>query len=92
MALAAGQAPFKHLIYPLPEAGGLGVHLTVDLSGQVKFGPDVDWVDSIDYTVDPHRADSFYGAIRQYAFLNYFIGNLASMPPPAYDGHFIIMA
>eukprot|EP00884_Botryococcus_braunii_P015813 jgi/Botrbrau1/2915/Bobra.0036s0051.1 len=63
-----GRAPFSHLIYPMPEEGGhgLGTHLTLDLAGQAKFGPDVEWVDSIDYSVDPRRADSFYPAIRQY--------------------------
>ncbi len=61
-----GRAPFSRLIYPVPVDGGLGVHLTLDLGGQAKFGPDVEWIDAIDYTVDPHRADSFYAEIRQY--------------------------
>lgn len=61
-----GKAPFKHLIYPVPEPGGLGVHLTLDLAGQAKFGPDVEWVDKLDYTVDPARAERFYRAIRRY--------------------------
>jgi L-2-hydroxyglutarate oxidase LhgO len=56
----AGRAPFTHLVYPLPEPGGLGVHLTLDMGGQARFGPDVEWVDAIDYTVDPRRA--FAGA------------------------------
>lgn len=60
------RAPFSHLIYPLPVDGGLGVHLTLDLGGQAKFGPDVEWVDEIGYDVDPARADQFYGAIREY--------------------------
>lgn len=60
------RAPFSHLIYPVPEPGGLGVHLTIDLGGQAKFGPDVEWVDSLDYTVDPARAERFYPAIRRY--------------------------
>ena len=60
------QAPFSHLIYPVPEPGGLGVHLTLDLAGQARFGPDVEWVDHIDYTVDPARAERFYPAIRRY--------------------------
>ena len=62
----SGRAPFKHLIYPAPEKAGLGVHLTLDLAGQARFGPDVEWIDQIDYTVDPRRGDSFYGAIRRY--------------------------
>ncbi|WIA31376.1 hypothetical protein OEZ86_002275 [Tetradesmus obliquus] len=62
----AQRAPFSRLIYPLPEDGGLGVHLTLDLAGQAKFGPDVEWVDRIDYSVDPRRAAVFYPAIRSY--------------------------
>lgn len=62
----ANAAPFRHLIYPVPEQAGLGVHLTLDLGGQARFGPDVEWVDHIDYSVDPRRADSFYAAIRRY--------------------------
>jgi L-2-hydroxyglutarate oxidase LhgO len=62
----AQRAPFSRLIYPLPEDGGLGVHLTLDLAGQAKFGPDVEWVDCIDYSVDPRRAASFYPSIRSY--------------------------
>ncbi|MGI4862025.1 MAG: NAD(P)/FAD-dependent oxidoreductase [Janthinobacterium lividum] len=58
--------PFSHLIYPVPEDGGLGVHLTLDLAGQARFGPDVEWVDAIEYSVDPRAADGFYAAIRQY--------------------------
>jgi L-2-hydroxyglutarate oxidase LhgO len=61
-----GRSPFSHLIYPVPVAGGLGVHLTVDLGGQARFGPDVEWVDTLDYSVDPRRADSFYAAVRRY--------------------------
>lgn len=61
-----GRAPFRHLIYPVPEPGGLGVHLTLDLAGQAKFGPDVEWVEKLDYTVDPARAERFYRAIRRY--------------------------
>ncbi|MBB3591235.1 L-2-hydroxyglutarate oxidase LhgO [Rhizobium sp. BK529] len=62
----AGRAPAKQLIYPVPEPGGLGVHLTLDLAGQARFGPDVEWVEAIDYDVDPSRADKFYSAIRRY--------------------------
>lgn len=62
----SGRPPFRHLIYPVPEPGGLGVHLTLDLAGQARFGPDVEWIDRIDYTVDPRRGDRFYAAIRAY--------------------------
>jgi L-2-hydroxyglutarate oxidase LhgO len=62
----AGRAPFSRLIYPVPEAAGLGVHLTLDLGGQARFGPDVEWIDRIDYAVDPRRADSFYAEVRRY--------------------------
>jgi len=60
------RAPFSHLIYPAPVASGLGIHLTLDLRGRARFGPDVEWIDEIDYSVDPARGDSFYGAIRRY--------------------------
>ena len=62
----SGRAPFRHLIYPAPVPGGLGVHITVDLTGRGRFGPDVEWIDEIDYTVDPGRADAFYAAVRRY--------------------------
>ena len=62
-----GPAPFRHLIYPAPQAAGLGVHLTLDLGGQAKFGPDVQWVDSPDdLVVDPARGDAFYAEVRKY--------------------------
>ncbi len=61
-----GRAPFSRLIYPVPENGGLGVHLTLDLGGQARFGPDVEWIDKIDYSVDPRRADGFYAEVRKY--------------------------
>jgi L-2-hydroxyglutarate oxidase LhgO len=64
--MLAGKAPFSRLIYPAPHAHGLGVHLTFDLGGQARFGPDVQWVDAIDYTVDPARVAGFGAAIRQY--------------------------
>ena len=67
----SGKSPFKHLIYPIPEPGGLGVHLTLDMGGQAKFGPDVEWLEideenQIDYTVNPKRGDGFYAAVRKY--------------------------
>jgi L-2-hydroxyglutarate oxidase LhgO len=62
----SGRSPFSRLIYPVPVPGGLGVHLTIDLGGQARFGPDVEWVEAIDYAVDPRRADSFYAAVRRY--------------------------
>jgi L-2-hydroxyglutarate oxidase LhgO len=58
--------PFRNLIYPLPMTGGLGIHATIDLAGQLRFGPDVEWVDTIDYSVDPARRDSFVESIRQF--------------------------
>jgi L-2-hydroxyglutarate oxidase LhgO len=62
----AMRSPFNSLIYPVPEAAGLGVHVTIDLAGQARFGPDVEWIDSINYDVDPHRAEVFYDAVRSY--------------------------
>ncbi len=62
----SGRSPFNGLIYPVPEQAGLGVHVTVDLGGQARFGPDVEWTDTIDYEVDPSRADAFYAAVRRY--------------------------
>jgi L-2-hydroxyglutarate oxidase LhgO len=60
------RAPFSHLIYPVPEPGGLGIHLTLDLAGQARFGPDVEWIDNADYALDALRGERFYGAIRRY--------------------------
>lgn len=63
----ATKAPFSHLIYPSPEPGGLGVHLTLDLAGQAKFGPDVQWVpDASDYRVDPARGTAFEAQVRKF--------------------------
>jgi len=59
-------SPFQRLIYPLPEPDSLGVHLTLDLAGRARFGPDVQWVEQCDYTVDPRRAERFYGGIRAF--------------------------
>jgi L-2-hydroxyglutarate oxidase LhgO len=62
----SGAARFEHLIYPVPEAAGLGVHLTIDMGGHARFGPDVEWVDGLDYVVDPARAEVFYAEVRKY--------------------------
>ncbi len=61
-----GKQPFRHLVYPMPVPGGLGVHVTLDMGGQCKFGPDVEWIEAVNYDVDPRRADSFYAAVRTY--------------------------
>jgi L-2-hydroxyglutarate oxidase LhgO len=68
---SAGKGPFTHLVYPLPEDGGLGIHATLDLAGRVRFGPDVEWLadtaaDDLNYDVDPGRAAAFYAAVRSY--------------------------
>jgi L-2-hydroxyglutarate oxidase LhgO len=62
----SGRSPFRRLIYPVPEPGGLGIHVTLDLAGTCRFGPDVEWVEKIDYDVDPARAPRFYEAVRRY--------------------------
>ncbi|HZY18696.1 MAG TPA: NAD(P)/FAD-dependent oxidoreductase [Ramlibacter sp.] len=67
----AGRSPFHRLIYPAPADAWLGVHLTLDLGGQAKFGPDIEWLDvqapeQIDFRVDPGRADGFYAEVRRY--------------------------
>ncbi len=86
----SAKAPFSRLIYPVPEPGGLGVHLTLDLAGQARFGPDVEWVDRIDYTVDPARGEKFYPAIRRYwpalpdgALMPSYSGMRPKIVPPA---------
>ena len=61
-----GRSPFSRLIYPVPEHAGLGVHVTIDLAGRCRFGPDTEWVEEIDYVVDPARAAAFYVEIRKY--------------------------
>jgi L-2-hydroxyglutarate oxidase LhgO len=61
-----GRSPFERLVYPIPEPGGLGVHLTLDLAGRARFGPDVQWVEECEYAVEPRRAEGFYAAIRTY--------------------------
>lgn len=62
----ARKVPFRHLIYPVPEPGGLGTHLTLDLGGQARFGPDVEWVERRDYEVDPARKAPMLASIRRY--------------------------
>ena len=86
----SARAPFSHLIYPVPEPGGLGVHLTLDMAGQARFGPDVEWVETIDYAVDPSRAERFYPAIRRYwptlpdgALMPSYSGIRPKIVPPA---------
>ncbi len=61
-----GAAPFSRLVYPVPEKAGLGVHITIDLGGQARFGPDVEWIDEINYDVDGRRCEGFYAEIRKY--------------------------
>ena len=61
-----GRSPFERLVYPIPEPGGLGVHLTLDMAGRARFGPDVQWVEEYEYSVEPRRAERFYAAIRTY--------------------------
>jgi L-2-hydroxyglutarate oxidase LhgO len=62
----AGRPAFSHLIYPAPVEGGLGTHVTLDMAGRMRFGPDVEWIETESYTVDGKRADSFYASIRTY--------------------------
>lgn len=62
----SGAAPASRLIYPLPDEHGLGIHLTLDLQGQARFGPDVEWTDTIDYRANPGQLNTFVDAIRQY--------------------------
>jgi L-2-hydroxyglutarate oxidase LhgO len=76
-----GPPPFSRLVYPLPEPGGLGVHLTLDLQGRARFGPDVEWVTALDYAPDPGRVRAFEEAIRRY-----WPGLPAGALEPAYTG------
>ena len=84
------RAPFSRLIYPVPEPGGLGVHLTLDLAGQPRFGPDVEWIEIPNYDVDPGRVTQFYPAIRRYwpdlpdgALIPAYSGIRPKIVPPA---------
>jgi L-2-hydroxyglutarate oxidase LhgO len=61
-----GVKPFQHLVYPMPNEASLGVHATLDLDGSTRFGPDVEWVEKLDYHVDAGREESFYASIREY--------------------------
>lgn len=76
-----GRPAFSHLIYPVPEPGGLGVHLTLDLGGGMRFGPDVDWIDTIDYRVNGARRAHFEAEIRRY-----WPGLPAGVLEPTYSG------
>jgi L-2-hydroxyglutarate oxidase LhgO len=64
--MLSGRSPFSHLIYPVPVPGGLGIHVTLDLSGRARLGPDVSWVDGVDYAFDAGRAPAFYTEVRRY--------------------------
>jgi L-2-hydroxyglutarate oxidase LhgO len=61
-----GTPPFRRLVYPMPEGGGLGIHATLDLAGRVRFGPDVEWIDGVDYRFGADRSEDFAAAIRRY--------------------------
>ena len=77
----SGPSPFRRLVYPVAEAGGLGVHVTLDLAGQARFGPDVQWIDGIDYGFDDGDRPAFAAAIRRY-----YPGLDESRLHPAYTG------
>lgn len=77
----AGRSPFSRLIYPVPVPGGLGTHLTLDLNGNARFGPDVEWIDHIDYEVRPEKAEDFARAISRY-----WPGVSTAALTPAYSG------
>ncbi len=77
----SGRSPFRHLVYPMPEPGGLGVHVTLDLVGQTRFGPDVAWIDTVDYTFDDSAREDFAAAICKY-----FPGLDVARLQPGYTG------
>jgi len=62
----SGARPFRHLVYPMPDSAGLGIHATLDMDGSTRFGPNVEWVDVPAYDVDAAMAEEFYGSIRSY--------------------------
>src|SRR5262249_52495834 len=62
----AGRSPFRHLVYPMPAPGALGIHVTLDLAGRARFGPDITWAHEVSYAFDEGRAPAFYDAIRRY--------------------------
>jgi L-2-hydroxyglutarate oxidase LhgO len=76
-----GASPFRRLVYPVPVPGGLGVHVTLDMGGQARFGPDVSWLDDVDYSFDVDREKAFYAAIRHY-----FPGLADDTLSPGYTG------
>jgi L-2-hydroxyglutarate oxidase LhgO len=77
----SGRSPFRHLVYPVAEAAGLGIHVTLDQGGGARFGPDVEWVDGVDYAFDDSRRERFVSAIRRY-----YPGLDAARLQPAYTG------
>jgi L-2-hydroxyglutarate oxidase LhgO len=76
-----GRVPFNHLVYPVASSAGLGIHVTLDLAGRVRFGPDVEWINAIDYSVDESRRETFASAIRRY-----YPGLDATRLQPGYAG------
>ena len=94
----SARTPFSRLIYPVPVPGGLGVHLTLDMAGQARFGPDVEWIDEVNYAVDPARAAVFYPAIRRFwpglpdgALQPSYSGIRPKIVPPAVAGQDFII-
>jgi L-2-hydroxyglutarate oxidase LhgO len=79
--MLSGRSPFSHLVYPVPVPGGLGVHVTLDLAGRARLGPDVSWVDGVDYAFDAGRAPAFYAEVRRY-----FPGLADGSLEPGYTG------
>lgn len=79
--MLAGRSPFNHLVYPIAEAGGLGVHVTLDMDGRARFGPDVRWIDTLDYKFDDSRRQDFVAAIQAY-----YPGLRSDQLEPAYTG------
>jgi L-2-hydroxyglutarate oxidase LhgO len=95
--MLAGRSPFRHLVYPVPVPGGLGVHVTLDLAGNTRFGPDVNYIDGIDYAFDATRAASFAAAVRAYypelteaALLPGYTGIRAKLGPLGTSHDFLI--